>query len=74
MILPNPSNADETYVFSREEYAVISIRRGMFVMLRTATKINIMHVQIYQIAIYIYLFIYLFFESINVCLGVQNPM
>ena len=37
MILPNPSNPNEAYFFSREEYALISIR-GMFVMLRAATK------------------------------------
>jgi len=49
MILPNPSDSTEAYVFSREEYALISIRRGMFVMLRAATKFDIMHVQMHQI-------------------------
>jgi len=49
MMLRNPSNSTEAYVFSREEYALISIRRGMFVMLRAATKIDIMHVQMHQI-------------------------
>ena len=49
MILPNPLNSNEAYVFSGDEYALISIRHGMFVMLRAATKFNIMHVQIHQI-------------------------
>jgi len=49
MILPNPSNANEAFVFSRSDYATISIGRGMFVMLRAATKSTIMHVQMHQI-------------------------
>ena len=49
MILPNPSNANEAFVFSRSDYATISIGRGMFVMLRAATKSTIMHVQTHQI-------------------------
>ena len=40
MILPNLLNSNEAYVFSRDEYALIGIRHGMFVMLRAATKIN----------------------------------
>ena len=49
MMLPNPLNPNEAYVLSREEYILISIRHGMFIMLRAVTKINIMHVQIHQI-------------------------
>ena len=49
MILPNPSNANEAFVFSRSDYGTISIGRGMFVMLRAATKSTIMHVQMHQI-------------------------
>ena len=49
-MLPNPSNSTEAYVFSREEYALISIGRGMFVMLRAVMKINIMHLQMHQIS------------------------
>ena len=49
MILPNLSNANEALVFSRSEYALISIGRGMFVMLRAVTKSTIMHVQMHQI-------------------------
>jgi len=50
MILPNPPNANEAFVFSRNEYALISIGRGMFVTLRAATKSTIMHAQMHQIA------------------------
>ena len=51
MMLPNPSNSNEAYVFSREECALIRIRCGILsvVMLRAATKFNIMHVQMHQI-------------------------
>jgi len=49
MMLPNPLNSTEVYVFSREEYALISIRCGMFVMLRVAMKFDIMLVQMHQI-------------------------
>ena len=51
-MLPNPLNSNETYVFSREEYALIRIRCGMFVMkLRAEVKFNIMHIQMHQITI-----------------------
>ena len=50
MMLPNPLNSNEAYVFSREECALIRIRCGMSVMkLRAVMEFNIMHVQMHQI-------------------------
>ena len=49
MMLPNPSNLSEAYVFSSRECALVSIRHGMFVVLRATTKLTIMHVQTHQI-------------------------
>ena len=48
MILLNPTSSNEAYVFSREQYALITITRGMFVILRAATKTNTMDVQMHQ--------------------------
>ena len=49
MMLPNPSSSNEVFVFAEDEYALLSIRHGMFVMLRATMKFNIMDVQIHQI-------------------------
>ena len=49
MMLPNPSNLREAYVFSSRDCALVSIGHGMFVMLRATTRLTIMHVQIHQI-------------------------
>ena len=49
MMLLNPLNPNEAYVLSREEYILISIRHGMFIMVRA--MMNLMHMQIHQISI-----------------------
>jgi hypothetical protein len=49
MMLPNPSNLREAYVFSSRDCALVSIRHGMFVMLRATTRLTIIHVQTHQI-------------------------
>jgi len=39
MILPHPSKPTEAYVFSRDKYALVNIRHGMYVLFRQRQKL-----------------------------------